>query len=134
MFALSRSDRYAVCMVDTEDVGNVLEGAAKLAKEIPVYKDAVQPAAKSLGRSLEVVAKAVEVALAPVAACVWGYDQIKTWLCTQVAERMKSVPPEDVISPAPNVAGPIIEAMKYAGTMDELPDLFAGLLSSSMDR
>ena len=51
---------------------------------VPVYQDVLQPAAQELGKALQTVAKTVHVALAPVSALVWGYDQIKDFVSTKV--------------------------------------------------
>jgi hypothetical protein len=37
---------------------------------------------------------------------IWGYDKIRDFISTTVAERLKNVPPENIVTPKPNVAGP----------------------------
>jgi hypothetical protein len=71
--------------------------------------------------------------LAPVSALVWGYDQISEFVSTKVTERLKNVPPENIITPKPNVAGPALEALRYTGHEEALSDLYANLLAASMD-
>jgi hypothetical protein len=101
---------------------------------VPVYQDVVQPAAQEIGKALQTVAKTVHMALAPVSALVWGYDQIKDFVSSKVADRLKNVPPERVISPKPNVAGPALESLRYTGHEESLSDLYANLLAASMDK
>jgi len=60
------------------------------AKAIPVYQDIAQPAAQEVGKALQTVAKTVHIALAPVSALVWGYDQIKEFVSTKVSDRLKN--------------------------------------------
>jgi len=118
---------------DTEVKGTI-EAVTGLVKAVPIYEDMVQPVAKQLGKSLETVGKAINVALAPVGILVWGYDKCQEFIQTKVADRLKDVPPEDIITPKPNVAGPAIEALRYTGHEESLSDMYANLLASAMDR
>jgi hypothetical protein len=77
--------------------------------------------------------KTVHIALAPISALVWGYEQIKEFVSTKVAEKLKGVPPECIVTPKPNVAGPALESLKYTGHEESLRDLYANLLAASMD-
>lgn len=121
-------------MRDDNETADTINAVAELAKVVPIYQDAVQPAARQIGKALETVAKTVHVALAPVSALVWGYDQIKDFVSTKMAERLNNVPPQNIITPKPNVAGPALEALRYTGHEEELSELYANLLASSMDR
>jgi hypothetical protein len=124
-------------MADEESGGMVkgtLEAATGLVKAVPIYEDAIQPVAKQVGKSLETVGKLVNVALAPVGLLVWGYDQCEGFIKTKVADRLKNTPPEDIITPKPNVAGPAIEALRYTGHEESLSDMYANLLAAAMDK
>lgn len=114
-------------------VKNTVEAIEKLAKAVPVYQDLMQPAAKELSKGLETVAKTINIALAPVSALVWGYDQIKDFISTRVAEKLKSVPPDRIKPPKPHVAGPALEALRYTGHQQDLRELYANLLATSLD-
>lgn len=118
---------------DTE-VKGAIEAVTGLVKAVPIYEDMVQPVAKQLGKSLETVGKAINVALAPVGILVWGYDKCQEFIQTKVADRLKDVPPEDIITPKPNVAGPAIEALRYTGHEESLSDMYANLLAAAMDK
>ncbi|MGY2165751.1 DUF4393 domain-containing protein [Pseudomonas tolaasii] len=115
-------------------VKETIEAVTGLVKAVPVYEDMVQPVAKQLGKSLETVGKAINVALAPVGMLVWGYDKCQEFIQTKVADRLKDVPPEDIITPKPNVAGPAIEALRYTGHEESLSDMYASLLATAMSR
>lgn len=119
---------------DTSNVNDVVQAIEGVAKAVPIYQDLLQPAVQEVGKGLATVAKTVHVALAPVSALVWGYDQIKEFVSTKVTERLKNVPPEDIVPPEAYIAGPALEALKYTGHSDELSDLYANLLASSMDK
>lgn len=124
-------------MDETKKSESNIEGTVKavtgLVKAVPIYDDALQPAAKQLGKSLETVAKTVNVALAPLKVLVWGYDQIESFVSTNVSEKLRNTPEEEITSPKPNVAGPTLEALRYAGHEESLRDMYANLLASSMD-
>lgn len=121
-------------MTEESKVRDVVDAVTGVAKAIPVYQDVLQPAAQEVGKALQTVAKTVHVALAPVSALVWGYDQIKDFVSTKVAERLKNVPPENITSPKPNVAGPALESLRYTGHESSLSDLYANLLAAAMDK
>ena len=115
-------------------VKGTIEAATGLVKAIPIYDDMLQPAAKQLGKTLETVCKAVNMALAPVSGLVWGYEQFQAFIDTKVADRLKDIPAEDIITPKPNVAGPAIEALRYTGYEESLTDMYANLLAAAMDK
>lgn len=121
-------------MSEESKVRDVVDAVTGLAKAIPVYQDIAQPAAQEVGRALQTVAKTVHIVLAPVSALVWGYDQIREFIATKVSDRLKNVPPENIITPKPNVAGPALEALRYTGHESTLSDLYANLLAASMDK
>lgn len=125
-------------MPDEEKQGGSVTEIAKvvgtIVDKVPVYGDALQPAAKEIGKGLEIVARAVHSALLPLEVFIWGMDQIKGFVQTQVAEKLRDVPPENIQPPAPHVAVPAIEALRYTGADRDLSELYANLLASSMDR
>lgn len=121
-------------MSEENKIRDVVDAVTGVAKAVPVYQDVVQPAAQELGKALQTVTKTVHVALAPVSALVWGYDQIKEFVSTKVADRLKNVPPENIVTPKPNVAGPALESLRYTGHESSLSDLYANLLAASMDK
>lgn len=121
-------------MGEDNKVKETVEAVTGLVQAIPIYQDLAQPAVKQVGKALETVGKAINVALAPVGALVWGYEKCQDFISTKVADRLKDVPPEDIITPKPNVAGPAIEALRYTGHEETLSDMYANLLAASMDK
>src|SRR5688572_27039530 len=91
---------------------STVEAVTGLVKAVPVYKDAVQPAAKEIGKSLATVAKAINVAIAPIAAMVWGYEQIQSYLSEALAKRLSHIPLDQIITPTSIVAGPVLESLR----------------------
>jgi len=121
-------------MSEENKIRDVVDAVTGVANAVPVYQDIVQPAAQEMGKALQTVAKTVHIALAPVSALVWGYDQIKEFVSTKVTDRLKNIPPENLVTPKPNVAGPALEALRYTGHESSLSDLYANLLATAMDK
>jgi hypothetical protein len=115
-------------------VGETAKAVAELAKSVPIYQDAIQPAAKEAGKSLHLVTRAVNAALTPVEGLVWGVEKIRDFVRERVAAKLDNVPPEEVQQPKPHVAVPAIEALRYTGAESDLAELYANLLATSMDK
>jgi len=120
-------------MTEENKIRDAADAVKGVVEAVPVYQDVVQPAAKELGAALQTVVKTVHIVLAPVSALVWGYEQIKDFVSTKVADKLKDVPPENIATPKPNVAGPALESLKYTGHEETLRDMYANLLAASMD-
>ena len=115
------------------NVKATIDAVAGLVTAIPIYQDTLQPAAKQIGASLETVTKTVNIVLAPIKALVWGYEKIESFISERVSEKLKNVPPENITTPPPFIAGPAVEALRFAGDDVNLRELYANLLASAMD-
>lgn len=98
-----------------------------------VGKAALLPVAQQTGKALGTVGEAVNAALVPLRGFVWGMKKIEVWVKTTLEEKLKNVPHDRIITPAANVAGPIVEAMRFVGEQPELREMYANLLATSMD-
>lgn len=120
-------------MGDESKIRDTAEAVKGIVQAVPIYEDAIQPAAKQVGKDLETVAKAIHVALEPLAGLVWGWDQIKQYFLIPVAEKLRHVPPDRITTPSFHVAGPIVEALRFTGHEESLRELYANLLATSLD-
>jgi Abortive infection alpha len=120
-------------MAEESKLRDAADAARGVLESTPVYQDAVQPGARQVGKALETVGKAVNVALAPVAALVWGYEKICTWLAPALEARLLSISPDQIVTPRAMIAGPAIEALRFAGGEESLRELYANLLATAMD-
>jgi hypothetical protein len=120
-------------MSDNDNVKGAAEAVRGIVEAVPIYQDVVQPAARELGSALQTVAKTLHILLAPVSALVWGYDQIRDHVSEAVSKKLAGVPDDQLRSPEPSVAGPALEALRYAGYQESLRDLYTNLLASSID-
>jgi Abortive infection alpha len=114
-----------------KDTADVVKG---IVEAVPVYQDMLQPAAKELGKGVHTLSKLVNIALTPVSAMVWGYDQIKEYVQTSLEQKLKETPQEDIVHPDLTVAGPALEALRFTGHKEELREMFSNLLATAMDR
>ena len=119
---------------DKSEINSTIDSVTGLVKAIPIYDDLMQPAAKNLGKALGTVTQAVNVALAPLSILVWSYDQIRGCIETKITDKLKDTPTEDIIPPPPHIAVPAIEALRYTGEIEELKEMYANLIASSMNR
>ena len=115
------------------NIKGTIEAVTGLVKEIPIYQDAVQPAAKEIGKSLETITKTVNIALSPIKALVWGYEKIEDYLAKRISEKLKDIPEEDITTPSLHIAGPAVEALRFTGHNENLRELYASLLAMAMN-
>ena len=73
------------------------------------------------------------LALIPLEWLVYKGDQIREALMPDLEERLKSVPPERIQTPAPEVAGPLFEALRFTAHDNDLRRMYANLLGTAID-
>lgn len=108
------------------------EFAKEIAKQLPVkaaYQDAIQPAAKQTGEFGEDLLKALRLALFPIQLAAGLQDCFRHFVRASVAR----VPPERQVSPAPQIAGPVLEGVRYEPEGTPIDRMFSELLSTAMD-
>lgn len=120
-------------MSDENKIRDAADAIKGIVEAVPVYQDVVQPAAKEVGTALQTVAKTLHILLSPVSGLVWGYDKIKDFVSQSVAEKLRQIPVEQLRSPEPHIAGPALEALKYTGYQEELRQMYANLLATTID-
>jgi hypothetical protein len=107
----------------------IIEG---LAKQIPVqevYSDLAAPATKEVGKLLSEIVKVLSLALAPIQFLAALKDRYDRFLDRAV----RQIPEERRITPAPQILGPVLEAIRYEPEFTPIDEMFNQLLSSSMD-
>ncbi|MBD1995035.1 DUF4393 domain-containing protein [Leptolyngbya sp. FACHB-541] len=120
-------------MSEENKVRDAADAVKGVFEAVPIHQDALQPAAKELGVGLQTVAKTIHIALAPISALVWGYEQIQEYITEALSSRLKRLPADQIITPSPAVAGPTLEALRFAGYEPTLRELYANLLATAMD-
>jgi hypothetical protein len=107
----------------------VSEGAEKLLPQI--YTDAAQPAVQEIGT---VLGRTVKVLLAPVRGLLWGCEQIEQVVNEGVEKRLKSRPTENIKTPDPEIAVPLIQTLSYTAQNETLREMYLNLLANAMDK
>lgn len=116
--------------MDDELAKAALEAGKVVAPQL--YQDLVQEFAKEMGKAGGTVGKAVNFALSPVRGLVWGFDHITAWLAPKVEKLLKNVQPERITVPSIVVAGPALEALRFASEVPDVRDMFANLIATAM--
>lgn len=95
------------------------------------YDDALKPVAQQAGKALGTLGATINVALAPLRGLVWSWDKIEEWITETVEKKLfdRGVPEERIQTPDPDIAVPVIEALRYT----RLKEQYANLLATSMD-
>ncbi|WP_165405340.1 Abi-alpha family protein [Bradyrhizobium genosp. SA-3] len=107
--------------------------ATELVKQIPIkeaYHDGLSPAMQETGSALADFVKTLRLALAPLQFTAALQDRYVAFLDRSV----RNVPQEQRILPAPQIAGPILEAIKYEPEDTLITEMYNELLSKAFDR
>ncbi len=120
--------------MNTNKIKDTAEAIKGIVEAVPIYQDLAQPAIKEFGKGLHTLSKTIHIALAPVAAMVWGYEKIKEKVNKDLETKLENVPKESIVPPNPRVAGPLIESLKYTAQDDKLREMYTSLLASSMNK
>jgi hypothetical protein len=94
----------------------------------------IRTAGDNLAYGLEVVTGLVKTALLPLAvvnARASRYFESK--FPEELSRRLRDVPPEDITSPKPSVAGPVLQGLGYSHEEESLRELYIALLAKAMD-
>ena len=115
--------------MDSEDITKSIDKI----EESHAYKSGLKGAIDETGKALQTVGQAVNTVLLPIQGMIWGADQIKDWLNSNITKKLKDVKPEFIAPPNPHIAGPAIEALKFTAQEEELREMFATLLANSIN-
>jgi len=107
-------------------------GAGPAAKEL--YVDLLRPAAKELGANLHTVARAITIAMTPLRGLIWGFERMHDWLEAALLRRLAGSDPEQIQTPPPYLAGPILLQLPFCADQEQLREMYANLLASAMKK
>jgi hypothetical protein len=113
-------------------VKETAEAVATIIKEVSVYPDAIQPAARELGTLVATPFSLLNTALRPVRLILQGINLVYDNLEDSLRRHLANVPPEQVVEPPANVAGPLLLAYPFVESEPDLRELFARLLATAM--
>lgn len=97
-----------------------------------IYTDAVSPAAHEVGDTL---AAAVRLALSPANLVVRTLQDAMDYAEAAVRDRFArwKTKPSRVVPPPPEIAAPVLQALRFANQDDTLREMYLNLLARSMD-
>jgi Abortive infection alpha len=117
-------------MAEGEDV------LAKMGQDLikESYGDLVKPIAKDFGEALAGIFKAITYyprywAMTSEISLEEKVAKFKE----NLSKKVEVIPPELKILPSPSILGPSIQALEYAVIEDDISDMFANLIASSMN-
>lgn len=100
---------------------------------VEVYKDAVSPVVKPIGEILGFLPRTLKLTLSRWEKWLINGEESLRLTAEAIKEKVKLIPPEKLVEPEPYVAIPAIQQISYCQNSDELRDLYANLLTSSMN-
>lgn len=98
-----------------------------------VYKDAISPIVKPVGDILSFLPRTVKLALSGWEKWLVNGEETIRLTAESVREKIQAIPEEKLVEPEPYVAIPAMQQLSYCVNNEELRDLYANLLVSSMN-
>ncbi|MTK08463.1 MAG: DUF4393 domain-containing protein [Hungatella sp.] len=110
------------------------DGTGKILESIPeLYDDAIKPSAQEWGKTAALIPQTINAALVPLRQWIAQREYNIAETEKLIAEKMANVSIEKIITPEPYVAIPAIQAISYCMNNEDLRNLYANLLSKSMN-
>lgn len=95
------------------------------------YEDLAQPSVQVVGQTL---GRTVKALLAPVRGMLWGWERIEEVVEKGVMKRFEDIPEENMKSPEPEIAVPLVQALSYTAQNETLREMYLNLLANSMNK
>jgi len=120
---------------DLNSIRETTEAIKTVQEAFPaLYEDLLQPAAKELGSALQTLVGTINLCLAPLEFRIMRYRALKEALEISLAEKLKDVPEDRLVTPNLRIAKSTIEELRYSTDEPQIWELFANLLASAMDK
>ena len=100
---------------------------------VELYKDVVRPMAKPVGEILGFLPRTLKLALRGWEKWLINGEETIKLTAESVKEKIKAIPEEKLVEPEPYVAIPAMQQLSYCVNNEELRELYANLLVSSMN-
>ncbi|MBO7618021.1 MAG: DUF4393 domain-containing protein [Bacteroidales bacterium] len=110
---------------------DLIEKADGVALEI--YKDALQPAFRPIGEIMSFLPRTVRLCLSGWEKWLINGEESLKLTAKAIEEKVMKIPEEKIVEPEPYVAIPAIQQLSYCQDNEDLRDLYANLLVSSMN-
>ena len=100
---------------------------------VEVYKDVASPIVKPIGEILGFLPRTLKLALSGWEKWLINGEESLKLTAEAIKEKAKQIPEDKLVEPEPYVAIPTIQQISYCQNSEELRDLYANLLTSSMN-
>lgn len=114
-------------------VDDLIEGVGKAIKTVPeIYEDGLKESTQEGGKTLSLIPRTINAALAPLR--IWIAEREYNVAETEklLAEKLEKVSADSIVSPEAYVAVPALQAISYCMNSEELRNMYANLLATSM--
>lgn len=118
-------------MMDDELVKTLANQSAEAIGE--AYKDLAKPSFEPIGQIISYPFRALRLAFGPIEKWLSHQEASLKMAADAVAEKTKDIPEEKIVPLEPYIAVPAVMQLSYCENSDELRDLYANLLASSMN-
>ena len=117
--------------IDKEFVGQVIDQSGGVLEK--AYDDLAHPTAKSVGNTISLVPRTIGVWLGKWEKWVINGEESIRLTAEAVREKAEKIPEEKLTEPEPYVAIPAVQQLSYCYDSEELREMYANLLVSSMN-
>lgn len=120
--------------MDIKSVEGLAKGIGEAVQTIPeLYHDGMQPAIQETGKTLALIPKTINAALAGLQQWIayreYNVEETKKLL----AKNLEKVDVDKIVPPETYIAVPAIQALSYSMNSDDLRSMYANLLATSMN-
>ncbi len=118
----------------SKNIGETLENIGKVCEILPeFYVDGIKPLVQESGKLVALIPKTVNAALMPLRKWINEREYNLEETEKLIAKKLESVDANKIVTPEAYVAVPAIQAISYSMNSYELRNLYANLLSKSMN-
>lgn len=117
--------------IDKEFVGQVIDQSGGVLEK--AYDDLAHPTAKSVGNTVSLIPRTIGVWLGKWEKWVINGEESIRLTAEAVREKAAKIPEEKLTEPEPYVAIPAVQQLSYCYDSEELREMYANLLVSSMN-
>lgn len=97
------------------------------------YDDGLKKPIEESSKVLSLVPRAIKAALVPLEKWILNKEYNIKEIEKLLEEKLENIPEEKIVSPEPYVAIPALQAISYSINSEELRNMYANLLSKSMN-
>ena len=114
-------------------VDRLVEGIGETVKHIPeFYNDGLKSSTQETGKTLALIPRTINAALAPLRKWIAEREYSVSETERLLAIKLEGINAESIVSPEAYVAVPVLQAISYCKNSEELRNMYANLLATSM--